>query len=175
MNMKKILAIIILVALFFSCSSDLDFNQVNDLKREPILVTNLGAFDAPAQLFTTGITESAVTTDFPIINIFKDLYFKESLVKAEFFFEFNNTINRAFEIELFFLDAGGTEIDSILFNVPAYSGVPNLVRKKETFDGPDFELLKTATKITFVVKMLGSPLPVGASGNLKLRSSATIY
>jgi hypothetical protein len=173
--MKKILAIIILVTLSLSCSSDLDFNQVNDLKREPILVTNLGAFDAPAALFTTGITQSAVTTDFPIINIFEDLYFKESLVKVEFFFEFNNTINRAFEIELIFLDGGGTEIDSIPFDVPSYSGVPNLVRKTETFEGADFELLKTATQITFVVKMLGSPLPIGSPGSLKLRSSATIY
>lgn len=173
--MKKILAVIILVALFFSCSSDLDFNQVNDLKREPILVTNLGSFDAPAQLFTTGITESAVTTNFPIIKIFEDLYFKESLVKAEFFFEFNNTINSAFEIKLIFLDASGTKIDSILFDVPAYSGLPNVVRKTETFDGPHFELLKTATKITFVVKMLGSPLAIGSPGSLKLRSSATIY
>lgn len=173
--MKKILAIIILVTLSLSCSSDLDFNQVNDLKLEPILVTNLGSFDAPAQLFTTGITESAVTTNFPIINIFKDLYFKENPVKAEFFFEFNNTINRAFEIKLIFLDASGTEIDSIPFNVPAYSGVPNVIPQTETYEGSAFELLKTATKITFVVKMLGSPLAIGSPGSLKLRSSATIY
>jgi len=173
--MKKFLAIIILSILSVSCSSDLDFNQVNDLKREPILVTNLCSFDAPAQLFTSGIPESVVTTDFPIINIFNDLYFKESLVKAEFYFEFNNTIERAFEIKLIFLNANGTEIDSIPFDVPAYSGVPYLFKKTESFDSTDLDLLKTATKITFVVKMLGPTLSTGSSGSLKLRSSATIY
>lgn len=174
--MKKFLAIIILSILSISCSSDLDFKQVNDLKREPILVTNLGSFDAPAQLFTSGIPESVVTTNFPIINIFNDLYFKESLVKAEFYFEFNNTIDRAFEIKLIFLNADGIEIDSILFDdVPAYFGVPYLVEKTELFDNADLDILKTATKITFVVKMLGPALPTGSSGSLKLRSSATIY
>lgn len=37
--------------LFISCSSDLDFNQANDFKLEPIFIANLASFEIPANQF----------------------------------------------------------------------------------------------------------------------------
>lgn len=174
--MKKISAIIILFASSLSCSSDLDFNQVSDLKLEPIFVTNLGSFDFPVNQFMIGGIDQTLTGDLLDFDVFRYAYFNKSLVKAEFFFEFNNTINRAYEINLIFLNSNNTPIYSIPFNVTAYSGVQNLVTKTEIFENTKLDLLKTTTKLAFVVTMLpGAGLSTTSSGSLKLRSSGSVY
>lgn len=174
--MKKISALIILFTASLSCSSDLDFNQVSDLKLEPILVTNLGSFDFPANQFLIGGIEQTLTGDLLDFNVFRDAYFRKSLMKAEFFFEFNNTINRAYNINLVFFDSNNAPIYSIPFNVPAYSGVQNLVTKTEIFENTKLDLLKTTTKLAFVLTMLpGAGLSTTNPGSLKLRSSGSVY
>lgn len=174
--MKKIVAIILLSILSVSCSSELDFDQVNDLKLKPIIVANLASFDIPANQFVSGGIEQTVTGDLLDFNVFRDSYFRKSLVRTDLFFEYNNTVNRAFVINLIFLDANDTPIYTIPFNVPAYSGVPNLVTKTEIFENTKLDLLKTATKFAFVVTMLPGPaLSESSIGSLKFRSSATVY
>lgn len=174
--MKKILAIIILSVLSVSCSSDLDFNQVNDLKLEPVAEANLASFDIPATQFVTGAIEQTLTSDLLDFNVFRDSYFKKSLVRTDLFFEFNNTINRVFIINLIFLDANDTPIYTIPFNVPAYSGVPKSVTKTEIFENTQLDLLKTAIKFAFVITMSPGPaLSESSLGSLKFRSSATVY
>jgi hypothetical protein len=174
--MKKILATIMLCLASLSCSSDLDFNQVNDLILEPVVVANLGSFDIPANQFVTSGMEQTVSGDLLDFNIFKDSYFNKSLVRADFFFEFNNTINRAYIINLIFLDANNNPIYTIPFNVPAYSGVQNLVTKTEIFENTKLDLLKTTTRLAFVVTMLPGPgLSESSLGSLKFRSGATVY
>ncbi|WP_459641129.1 hypothetical protein [Flavobacterium sp. CGRL2] len=60
--------------LFFSCSSDLDFDQVKDLKLEPVFVANLAYFDIPAnQLIDDGGTHIAFDTR--SFDVFKDSFF----------------------------------------------------------------------------------------------------
>ena len=174
--MKNILAIISLSILSLSCSSDLDFNQVYDVKLEPVVVANLASFDFPANQFVSGGLEQTVSGDLLDFNIFKDSYFNKSLVRTDFFFEFNNTINRAYKINLYFIDANNATIYTIPFDVPAYSGVQNLVTKTEIFENAKLDLLKTTTKIAFVITMLPGPgLDENSLGSLKLRSSATVY
>jgi hypothetical protein len=174
--MKKFLAIISLSILSFSCSSDLDFDQVYDVKLEPVVVANLASFDFPANQFVSGGLEQTVSGDLLDFNIFKDSYFNKSLVRTDFFFEFNNTINRGYIINLYFLDANNTPVYTIPFDVPAYSGVQNLVAKTEIFENAKLDLLKTTTKIAFVITMLPGPgLDENSLGSLKLRSSATVY
>lgn len=174
--MKKILSIIILSILSLSCSSDLDFDQVNDLKIEPVVVANLASFDIPANQFVSGGIEQTVTGDLLDFNVFRDEYFKKSVVRTDFFFEFNNTINRAYIINLTFLDANSSPIYTIPFNVPAYSGTQNLVTKTELFENTKLDILKATTKIAFVFTMLPGPgLSESSLGSLKLRSSATVY
>lgn len=174
--MKKFLTIIILSILSVSCSSDLDFNQVNDLKLEPIIVANLVSVDVPANQFVSGGIEQTLTEELLDFDVFRDAYFKESLVRADFFFEFNNTINREYSINLIFLDTNDTLVYTIPFNVPAYSGVQNLVTKTEIFENTKLDLLKSTTKLAFVVTMLPGPgLSESSLGSLKMRSGATVY
>lgn len=172
----RILGILILVLFFFSCASDLDFNQVNDLKLEPVFISNLAYFDVPANQFVTNGVEQTITVDTPTIDIFNDAFFKENLAKADFFFEINNTINRAYTLDLVYLDKNNQALYSTNFTIPAYSGVENLVTKTEIFENAKLDLLKRTTKIAFILKMLPGPiLSESSTGSLKLRSGVTAY
>lgn len=159
-----------------SCSSDLDFDQVNDLKLEPVVVANLASFDILANQFVVGGVEQPLAGDVMNFEVFNDPDFTNNISQTDLYFEFNNTINRAYSINLYFLDANDAKLYTIPFAIPAYTGSPNVVTKTEVFDNAKLDLLKQTKKIAFVITMLpGIPLTDSSLGSLKLRSSATIY
>lgn len=174
--MNKFLGIFVLSIFFLSCSSDLDFDQVNDLKLEPVLVGNLATFDVPATEFVIGGIEQNVTGDIMDFDVFRDTYFTDGVRRADFFFEIDNTINRDYKINLYFLDANNNPLYTIPFDVPAYTGVQNLVTKTEIFQNTKLDQFKKTMKIAFVITMNPGPtLTKNSLGSLKLRSSATVY
>jgi hypothetical protein len=176
MVFKRILGILIPVLFSFSCTSDLDFNQANDLKLEPVLISNLAYFDVRADQFVTNGVEQTIIVDTPTVDIFNDAFFKDNLTKADFFFEINNTIKRAYTLDLVYLDKNNQQLYTTNFIIPAYTGVENLVKKTDVFENVKLDLLKRTTKIAFILKMLPGPLLSGSSnGSLKLRSSVTAY
>lgn len=174
--MNRILGVIILSFFALSCSSNLDFNQINDLRATPVIVANLASFDIPANQFVNGGMEQTVAGDLLNFDIFSDTYFNNSLTRVDFYFEFNNTINRGYTINIYFLDSKNVPIYTIPFNIPAYTGTQNLVTKPEVFQNTNLTLLKKITNIAFVVTMQPGPLlDKNSVGSLKLRSSATVY
>jgi hypothetical protein len=174
--MNKFFGIFILSIFFLSCSSNLDFNQVNDLKLQPVVVANLASFDVQANKFVVGGVEQPVTGDVMDFNVFNNSSFNNSLIRTDMFFEFNNTINRAFTINLYFLDANNAKLYTIPITVPAYTGAPNLVTKTEIFENTNLDLLKQTKKVAFVLALLpGTALTDSSLGSLKMRSSATLY
>ncbi|HSN47775.1 MAG TPA: hypothetical protein VLR29_03350 [Flavobacterium sp.] len=174
--MNKFLGIFILSIFSLSCSSDLDFDQVNDLKLEPILVANLATFDIPANEFVIGGVEQNVAGDVMSFNAFKNSYLTDALKRADFFFEIENTISRAYQVNLYLLDANNSPLYTIPFDVPAYAGVQNIVTKTEIFENANLDLLKRTKNIGFKIAMYpGPPLSESSLGSLKLRSSATVY
>lgn len=174
--MNKFLGIFLLSIFSLSCSSDLDFDQVNDLKSEPVVIANLSSFDVQANQFVIGGIEQPVAGDIMDFDVFKLKFFTENLTRADFFFEIDNTINRGFRINLFLLDANNNPLYTIPFTVPAYSGAQNLVTKTEIFQNTKLNLLKNTVKIAYVVTLMPGPvLSVNSLGSLKMRSSATLY
>ena len=173
---KRILGFFILTIFSLSCTSNLDFNQVNTLKVTPVFVANFASFDVPANEFVTNGIEQTISGSLINFDIFKDAFFNDSLTRADLFFELNNTISRAYKIKLYFFDANNLPVYIINFDVPAYSGVTNLVTKTEIFQNATLALLKTTKRIGFTVTMLpGAALSESSLGSLKLRSSATVY
>lgn len=175
-NYYKVSSIILLVFLFFSCSSDLDFNQVNDLKIEPVIVANLAHFDVPAnQLLDDG--GNHIMFDTRDFDVFRDKFFTEHLKKADFDFEIENNINRSFVVRLDLTNDNDVILETISFAVPAYSGTPNVIKyPTEVFENQRLELLKQTVKIRFALFIAsGPPLNEDSVGNIKLRSGATVY
>ncbi|MCD0471688.1 hypothetical protein [Flavobacterium sp. JAS] len=168
--------ILILVPLFFSCSSDLDFDQVNDLKLKPVFVANLAYFNVPAnQLINDGSIQPYI--DVTEFNAFKDKFFRGNLVKAELNFEVENTIIRSFTIQIMLLDANDQVLETDSYMVPAYSGTSNIIKyPTEVFENQRLDLLKKTAKLGFIVTMApGPPLDASSTGSLKFRSGATVY
>lgn len=173
---KSISKILFLSSLFLSCSSDLDFDQTKDLKLQPVFVANLAYFNVPAtQLINDG--SLAVYPDVTEFDAFKEKFFRDNLVKTELDFEIDNTIIRAFRIDLLLLDANDEVLETDSYNVPAFSGTSNIIKfPTEVFEGPRLDLLKRTTKLGFLVTMaLGPPLDQNSVGNLKFKSGATVY
>ncbi len=167
---------ILLVLLSFSCASDLDYDQVNNVQLEPVIVSNLAYFDVPANQFVTGGIEQPVFFDVSTTNIFTEKIFTDKLRKVDLFFEVSNTINRGYTIDLVFLDNNNQQLYTSNFTVPPYSGTENKVTKTEIFENAQLDLLKRTTKIAFILQMMSGPqLNENSPGSLKLRSGVTAY
>ncbi|WP_281335940.1 hypothetical protein [Flavobacterium eburneipallidum] len=174
--MNKYIGVLILAFFSFSCSSDLDFDQAYDVKLEPVIEANLATFEIQAHQFVVNGMEQNVAGDVLDLDVFNDDFFNENLTRADFDFEINNTINRAFRVSVYLLDDDDTILYTIPFNVPAYSGAVNTISKEEIFEKVKVNILKNTTKIAFVAALLPGPtLSENSLGSLKLRSSATIY
>lgn len=173
---KKFSGLLLLVIVCFSCASDLDFNQVNDVKLEPVFVSNLASFEIPAKDFVAGGVEQNVIYAVPTVDIFNDAFFRNNLVKADLDFEINNTIKRAYTLEITFLDANDSPLHTINFSIPAHTGTENLVSTTETFENTQLNILKRTTKMAFLLRMASGPaLTENSLGSIKLRSGVTAY
>lgn len=174
--LNRVVGLFILLLFSFSCASDLDYDQANDLKLEPVFIANLAYFDVPANEFVTNGAEQSVIFDTPTVDVFNDDFFRDNLKKVEFFLEMENTINRAYSVDLVFLDNNNQRVHAINLTVPAFTGTENKITKTEIFENIQLDLLKRTTKITFTLTMLpGAPLNENSSGRLKLRSGVTAY
>ncbi|MTH14059.1 hypothetical protein [Flavobacterium sp. LC2016-01] len=173
---NSILKIFATATLFFSCSSDLDFDQVKDLKLEPAYIANLAYFDVPANELTDN-GGNQIVYDSRYFDIFKKQFLRDYLKKAEFDVEINNTIERGFVINMLLLNSQNQILITKTFSVPAYKGSPNVIKyPTEVFENQRLELLKQTERIGFIVLMTsGTPLDENSLGSLKLRSSATTY
>lgn len=174
-TINKIAGLLFLL-LAWGCSSDLDFDQVNDLLLKPVVVGNLASFDVAANQFVNSGVEKPNVIAFSNVGVFNGTFLNENLVKADLFFEVNNAINRGFDLELIFIDAANRPLTQIQMMVQAYTGTPNITTKEVIFEGASLDLLTQTKEIAFVVTLLsGPPLTSASIGNLKLRSSATAY
>lgn len=175
-RIKKVLGLVLLVLIAFSCTSDLDYNQIENIKLEPVYVGNLAYFDVLANEFVTGGVEQNVKYDVPIFDLFNDEFFRKNFKKAELFFEVDNSITRAYTVDMVFLDVNKQAVHSVSFFVPAYTGVINKVTKTEVFENSQLDLLKRTINIAFTLTMLpGSALSESSPGNIKLRAGVTAY
>ncbi|MGO4906502.1 hypothetical protein [Flavobacterium sp. W20_MBD1_R3] len=174
--LNRVFYLFVLLLFSFSCASDLDYDQANDIKLEPVFIANLAYFDVPANEFVTGGVEQNVIFDAPTVDVFNDSFFRKSLKKVEFFLEMENTITRSYVVDIVFLDRNNQVVYTTNFTVPEYAGVENKVTRTEIFENSQLDLLKRTVRIAFTLRMLpGAPLTENSSGNLKLRSGVTAY
>lgn len=172
---NSIVKIFAIAILFFSCSSDLDFDQAKDLKLEPVIVANLAYFNVPATVLAQN-TENQPLFDVRDFDVFKDKFFNEHLKRCDFDVEIENTIERNFFVNLSLLDVNNNVLENISYRVPAYKGNENIIKyPTEVFQNLRLENLKRTVKIVFIVLIDGEPLTEESLGNLKLRSGATVY
>ena len=173
---KKNILIATLGYCLFSCSSDLDFNQVNDLSVQPVFTTNLAYFEVKAPDFVVNGTEQPLFSYIANVDFLNTSFVEEDLVKTDLYFRIKNTIARAYFYNVTFLDQNNIPIHTIAMNLPAYNGTEVIVEKTETFTAANVDILKKTTKMIFSVAMLpGPPLTDNSPGRIELSSSITAY
>lgn len=173
---SRFLGILYLAIFSFSCSSDLDFNQTKNLRLEPTYVANLVYFDIPANEFVTNGIETPQFIDIATVDIFNNTFFVNDLIKTDLDFEINNTIARAYTLDVKLFNAIGFQLDNISIAVPAYYGATNIVTQKEVFQGARLTTLKNTTRIQMTLRMAaGTALTESSTGTIKMRSGVTAY
>ncbi|WP_233621936.1 hypothetical protein [Flavobacterium agrisoli] len=159
-----------------SCSSELDFDQANDLKLTPVFVANLTYFNIPVSAFIENNIDGGVAIDVEDFSPFRDAFFRKNLKKTVLNFEVENSISRAFSVDLLLLNENNIPIDTIRLSVAASNGTTVTVNQTVVFEGERLEALQQMAQVGFIVKMAaGSPLTTDSVGSIQLRSSATIY
>lgn len=166
-----------LIMCTFSCSSDLNFDQVNDLRLKPVIEGNLSYFNVAATDFLADNgSEYNLVFDSQDFDVFRDKYLNEYLQKADCYFEVTNTINRAFQADIVMLNSNDQVLYTIRFDIPASAGTPVVISKTEIFENAKLQLLKNTRKLQFALSVKsGAPFNSNNTGNLILRSSATVY
>ena len=175
--LNRLIGFILLIGCSFSCSSDLNFDQANDLKLKPTYVGNFSYFNVPATTFVGNDgSQLDLAFDDQEFDVFRDEYLNDYLQRADFYFEINNTINRAYTLTIVLMTENDEALTTIQFVVPAYTGTPNTITRTEVFENARLGLLKSARKMGFLIAMAPGPaLNKNSTGNLILRSNATAY
>jgi hypothetical protein len=172
---KKIIGILLLM-LSFSCSSDLDFEQANQLNVKPVFTTNLAYFPLEANEFVVNGVEQSAFSYIANVDFFDKGIIRDDLVKAELYFRVKNTINRAYTYNITFLDVNNAPVYNINMNIPAYNGTEIVVEKTEPFDSSNLDILKNTNQMIFSIIMFpGPPLTAASPGRIELSSSITAY
>jgi len=162
----RYLFFIISFVLCASCTKEIDFDQVNDIEISPVLESSLIFFDASAGEFLIGGIEVDSAT---AIN--------DNLVKVDFVFEGLNSINRAYQIKIDFLNGFGVLVHSFDFMaVASVTNSENPFAYTETYEGDTLDDLKATRIMVFTLTMLdGDPIDNNTPGNIQLESKGVFY
>lgn len=76
----RIILISMLVLSAFSCSSDLDFDQANDLTVQPVFTTNLAYLEAKASNFVINGSEQPLFSYISSVDFFSSSFVENDLV-----------------------------------------------------------------------------------------------
>ncbi len=172
--------LLIPIMVSMSCVKDVDFEQVEDLTVTPALEVSLIRFNEPANRFVDSGIEQSIIRDSVRVEIFNDDFVVDNLRRAEFLFETTNSINRAFDAEIQFLDDNDELQHLIEFGVEASETNQEIISiTEEIFENDAIADLTATTKLLFTFTMQasddGSILDENSPGNLKLRSKAAFY
>lgn len=180
MMMKNLLTYknlsICLFVLSMSCTKDVDFNQIDDLEINPVLESSIIYFNAPATNFYNN-GEISVSQDFVLLDIFNNKLTVDDLTKAAFTFESINSINRAFQLDIDFIDSNDDTQYSIMLLAPQSINNQDIITEQlVVFEDDDLVALKRTVKLVFTITLQsGEPIDDNTLGDITLKSKGLFY
>lgn len=162
----------LLLLISFSCTKPIDFNQANDLVLEPVLESSLIFYKAKATDFFIGGKEETNAEDFVEIDLFNNSFVQDNLLKVEFIFEIENSINRAYQLQVSFLDASGQLLERFVINTDA-SATNEILKTTHTevFEGESLQRIQLSRILVFTLVMLpGEAVNENTPGEIKVQS-----
>lgn len=178
--MKKNLFIpflgVLALFLFFSCVKDTDFDQAEEIILTPVVELDLIFFNLEAGDFYDETTNTEILTvrDTTEIRFLDDTEIQESLVQADFFFRFTNSIPRTFNVDFEFLNEENQLTYSTSTSVnQGNSSNPVITEFEQTVAGEDITRLTMADRVVVSVTIPSSDDSL--EGLLNLKSKTTYF
>ncbi|PKA83456.1 hypothetical protein ATE92_1611 [Ulvibacter sp. MAR_2010_11] len=162
--------------LFLSCIKDTDFDQAEDIALTPVVELDLIHFNVVAGDFfdTISNTPRLTVRDTTEIRFLDDAQIQESLLRAEFYFKFTNSISRDFLVDFQFLNEGNdtTYTTQTAVNQGTIES-PVITEFVENVEGDEILQLTQASKVVVSVTIPSSNETL--EGALNLQSKTTYY
>ncbi|GGD29552.1 hypothetical protein GCM10011368_34420 [Hyunsoonleella pacifica] len=173
----KYLCLILIVLLLHNCTKPVDFDQASDLVIQPVIESSLIFYTASVGDFFIGGNEEAEADDFVEIDLFNGSFVQDNLVKIEFVFEIENSINRAYELRLEFFDSNDESKGQFNVNTEASPNNQNLISTHtEVFEGDALERIKQSSIIVFTLVMqAGEAINQNSPGEISVQSKGVFH
>lgn len=176
-NIKKYFCLGVVLLLMFNCTRPVDFNQADDLVLEPVLESSLVFYTASAEDFFVGGSEQSTAEDFAEIDFFNNSFIQDHLIKVEFVFQIENSINRAYRLSVSFLDTNGQILETFDVNTEASSNNQVIPSEHiETFEDVSLQRVKQTRVLVFSLTMLpGTPINENTPGVISVKSKGILF
>lgn len=175
-KLVKPLSILLFGYLVIACVKNTDFDQAQDITLTPVVELDLIYFDLVAADFFDEVNNvpRLTVTDTTEIRFLDDPDIQESLRRADFYFEFTNSIPRTFQVEFMFLSEQNDTTYTTQTNVAEGTlKDPVITIFEESIEGDDILQITMANRVVAAVTIpLADP---DLEGQLKLRSKTTYY
>lgn len=175
-NLKLPFLGVIAAFIILGCVRDTDFDQATDVTLTPVVELDLIYFNLVASDFFDSISNTPRLTliDTTEIRFLDDTEIQESLLRADFLFEFTNSIPREFSVGFQFLSEENEE--TYFTGTTVSQGTvasPVLTEFSETVEGQDIINLTMADKVVVSVEIPSADESL--EGQLDLKSKTTYY
>jgi len=165
-----------LLSCCISCVKDVDLDQAQDIELTPVVELDLIYFDlAPADFMDpeSGLVLNTLR-DTTEIRFLDDPDIGESLRQIDFFFRFNNSVERSFQVDFSFLsEASDTTYVTQTTVAPGLADSPVITEFEEVVVEPEIFELTRANRVVVTV-IFPDPDPT-LEGNLNMQSKTTYY
>ena len=162
--------------VLFSCVKDTDFNQAENIALTPVVELDLIFFNLAGGDFFDTITNTPrlQVVDTTEIRFLDDSFVQDDLKRAEFLFNFTNSIPRSFQVDFQFLN----EMNEITYQTQTAVAEgttqnPQGTTFTETIVEEDVMSLTQANKVVVAVTIPAADASL--EGNLNLQSKTTYF
>jgi hypothetical protein len=171
----KIIGLLALILSFGSCVKDTDFDQFQDTLLTPIVDLNLVFWEVEAIRFEdpSGNLPSLIVRDTTEIRFLDDSDTQDSMVRADFLFEFENATPTSYALTMDFINLSGNVTYSLQTTVPAGDPTsPEFYDYLKEVVAPEINQVTQANRLAISAEPLGS---ISNQGRLTMRSKARFY
>lgn len=171
----KFIGVSLLIATMGSCVKDTDFDQFDQTLLEPVLDLNLVFWEVEAPVFnnTSGNLPLGTVRDTTEIRFLDDPDTQESVVRADFLFEFENSTDAQYEVAIDFVSLSGNVTYSLQTTISAGTlSAPEQQVVLQEIVAPQVSQVTQAGLVAISATAQGLP---PSQGSLKMKSKARFY
>lgn len=168
---------IFFILIFYSCSQNLDFNQIEDYTSDPVFTSSLAFFSVNSENFTAipGLPATTQIQELSEFRIFENSFIRNNLKQLDFDFEIANDFSRDFTIAISLLNDNNSVIHR--FKDLKITANNQNFKQKESLDIVNNPNIRNFVKVLITISLDNTTIPFTTSNNnfLEFKSAVTTY